>query len=418
MAKKQNQLPEKLVQAVEQSGIELNVAEKIASEYAPFMIKAQEIASGLKGLKKEVAEDAVKAKRIRIDLGKIPAPCAEVKKAHKEKLLVQTRFIDGLFNTVEGYVRLSQEEAKEIELHQERIEEQRIAGIQKEREEELSTYEMEMIPTNLGSMDVVVWEALKQGVIMNFQEKEKAREVAKLESIRVERQLELSKYGEVVGLTIDTTEEEYATLLVDAKEAKKKADLLVKQQAEENKKLKEKEEKRSEREKIALPLSFHIENYSTIFDKSDEEFDAIIKAAQEKQKAKQDEQKKINEMNFRIQQIAPYQEFITKPQKPEYWKDLSEEKYREIYDALVAKKKAKDDAVTKALEDAKRIKDEQLAKEKAEKELKESSRENRLNLWIESMEVAPPEGLESDIVVKEIMEKFNGFKGWAKKQIV
>lgn len=68
---KESTLPAEIKNQVQNSGMELSVAESIASYYATFMTQAQEQSNLLKGLSHEKEEDVVTAKRIRLDLSKI-----------------------------------------------------------------------------------------------------------------------------------------------------------------------------------------------------------------------------------------------------------------------------------------------------------------------------------------------------------
>ena len=133
-------LPAPLKQAVEESGIALSRAEKIASNYAPFFAEMTLLGNKLKGLSAKKPEDVAAAKRIRIDLGHICVEAGKQKKADKDKLLVATRYIDGLYNTVNGFGRLTQGEAEEIEKHAQRELEAKQKKASEKREKEMIKY--------------------------------------------------------------------------------------------------------------------------------------------------------------------------------------------------------------------------------------------------------------------------------------
>lgn len=107
-------IPAQLLETVENSGLELSKAERYAVGYAPLMGEVIEQAALLKGLDKTSVEDAAKAKRVSLDLGKICSRLVDKKKQDKELILVETRLIDGLFNVAESTARLTQAEANFI----------------------------------------------------------------------------------------------------------------------------------------------------------------------------------------------------------------------------------------------------------------------------------------------------------------
>lgn len=167
-------LPVKINEVIKNSNItDLTKAEEIASHYAPFLGEVSEQIKLLKKLKKGNAEDAEKAKRIRLDLGKICSRTGDLKKKDKEFLLIQTRFVDALFNTVEGAARITQEEAKEIENHFELIEQERIEKLFVERNDKLLVFmsDGDIVPANLGEMPEEQWKIYLKGAETGFEEK-------------------------------------------------------------------------------------------------------------------------------------------------------------------------------------------------------------------------------------------------------
>lgn len=195
-------LPEAISSEIAKHNVDMTKAEAIASAYVPFMSESQELASELKVLTKGVETDVPKAKEIRIKLGHIASRVEEQKKKDKADLLIQTRFIDGLFNTVNGYCRLTQSEAKEIEDHFKNLELARIAKIQEEREAELAKYDMAGFPS-LGEMTEEVWNNFIAGTKSNYELKVAAEKKAeeerieqeRLNALRSERRLIIAPYG-------------------------------------------------------------------------------------------------------------------------------------------------------------------------------------------------------------------------------
>ena len=187
-----NTLPVKIKEVVELSKIEdLTKAEKIAFSYAPLMNEVTEQGDLIKQLKIGNEEDVEKAKRIKLDLGKICSRASQQKTIDKEIVLLESRFIDALFNTVNGAARLNQEEAKEIEQHFANIEKQRIDQLQLDREIEIRKYSdvTIIIPDFLGAMDNDTWVNYLAGNKVNYETKieaEKAAEKKRIEAAEKE----------------------------------------------------------------------------------------------------------------------------------------------------------------------------------------------------------------------------------------
>lgn len=173
-----------LHEVVQSSKIELTKAEAIAANYAPILAEVQAQMHLVKTLVKGEATHVEKAKRVRIDLGRIASKAAAQKKADKDDLLLQTRFIDALFNTVEGAARITQNEAKEIEEHFERLEAERKAALRAERWAALSEF-MEHEPVGLDSMEQPVFDNLLSGAKFAHEAKLKAEQEAEAERLRL-----------------------------------------------------------------------------------------------------------------------------------------------------------------------------------------------------------------------------------------
>ena len=174
------QLPAKIAEAIEQSGIELSKAESIAANYAPFMNAVSQQAAIVKALKKGDIDDLEKAKRARIDLGKICSKAEAQKKIDKESVLREGRFIDAIFNTVDGYGRMTQADAKEIETHFEKLEAERVEKLRSERLASLLPFEG-VEPARIGEMTTEEWSFYLSGVELAYKTRLEAEAKAKAE---------------------------------------------------------------------------------------------------------------------------------------------------------------------------------------------------------------------------------------------
>lgn len=179
---------------------DLTKAERIASGYAPFMIEAQEHANILKKLVKGNVEDVEKAKRIRLDIGKLCSRKDDQKKKDKELILVETRFIDALSNTVEGFARLTQQGAKDIEDHFENIEKERLAALQIERVDMIRLYVEDAENMSLSTMEDEVFEAYLATKKKQYEDRLEAEKLAEQQRIEAEKKAEAERVAEAKRL--------------------------------------------------------------------------------------------------------------------------------------------------------------------------------------------------------------------------
>jgi len=237
-----------LQEVIQQSNVsDLSKAEQIALNYAPMFEMVNEQTAILKTLEKGNKDHVAQAKRIRIDLGKIASSAEKQKKTDKDQILLEGRFIDALFNTVNGAARLTQNEAKEIEDYFEVQEQLRIEKLKAERWETIQNF-TEFMPSGIESMTDEVFEAFKNG--LEAQHNAKIEAERKAEEDRIEREKKEAAEREAQRL-------ENERLKRDAEikererlaEAKKQADILAKQKAEADAKLKSEREAREKIEK-------------------------------------------------------------------------------------------------------------------------------------------------------------------------
>ena len=257
-----NQFPAQIKYQVEKSGMEMSIAEKIASNYATFMTEAQLQAHLLKDLSFDNEEDVATAKRIRIDLGKICSSVAKRKKEDKDVLLLQTRYIDGLFKAVEGFARLSQKDAEAIEKHAERIENEKLDDLEMKRNEKLVKFEIDPSTVDTRNMSNEVWQIYIKGVHDQYTQRRQAE--LKAEAIRIEEErktkifedrlkelLPFSSFIDINKFTVDSSDQDFETLTLLAKKLQKEAVQEQKEREKENQRLKKEAEERIEAEKKA-----------------------------------------------------------------------------------------------------------------------------------------------------------------------
>jgi colicin import membrane protein len=163
------------------------------------------------------------------------------------------------------------------------------------------------------------------------------------------------------------------------------------------------------------------------------------KIAEEKAKQEAIEAQKLE--NEKLKKEAEILEKELKAEKDKADAELAEQKRVADLEAkkqadLLAKQKAESDAILKKEQEAKakleaelkaKADAEALAKKKAEDENKaklaaelkaaKAPKKEKLNIWINSLNLVSPLNLENDETVLEISEKFEAFKKWAKSKV-
>jgi len=256
-------LPAVLEQSAQESGLELSKAQAIAVNYVPFMEQAQAEAEKLKDLEIGNPEHVATAKRIRIDLGKICSHLKTRKDTDKAIIKIEDRYIMGLFNSVEGFARLTQKDAEEIEKHAEKLVAIERENLKAERCGILAALDVDGSAINVEHMTPEVWENYLNGVKLNHQAKKEAEE--KSEAERVEKQRKAILYTERKAqlLTIwdhvkedhksadfgELPDDQFKIILNESKEAKQAHDKAQEETRLENERLKKEAEEKEKKAK-------------------------------------------------------------------------------------------------------------------------------------------------------------------------
>lgn len=315
MSEEKKNLPVQIKEVIEKSQIkDLTKAQRIALRYVPLMQEVNEFADQLKKLQKGKKEDVPEARKIRRALGKTCSSVAELKKEDKANIIIEQRYIDGLFKTVEGAGRLTQLEAKEHETYFEKLEE------------------------------------------------------AKREKIRIERIAELEKYGDIVGIgdVSEMSEDVWSNFLQGTKTNYENR-IAAEKKAEEERLEKERLEKlKNERElKLKIYWPFVPDDHPPFEKLSISEWEDFLAEMENAKEAWDKKQEEIRIENERLKKEADERE---KKAKQEAAKRAKEEQERKALELEKEKARQAEEARIKAIADAK-IKAEQEAKEQLEKEL-------------------------------------------------
>lgn len=378
-----NNLPVKIKEQIQSSGMtNLSRAQEIAINYAPYLQQIDEQAEIVKGLKKGNPEHVTIAKRARLDIGKICSAVGERKKEDKQTILIAGRFIDGLYNTVNGAGRLTQGEAKEIEDHAEMIEKAKKDKLRAKREKEISEFDVNPGTGDIADMSDEVWkyyiDGLKNDRDIRVAEEEKAErekiEAQKKQDLfyaRRKKLIQFSQFNIQNELTIETTEKDFIAIVEKGEKLKAEFQADQKRIKAENEKLKKERE-----EKII----------------------ADEKAEIERQRLAKIEQDKRD----KIEQERQAKAKIEREEKEQIWKEL----------------KAKSEAERKRKQaEVDRTKSEAEAKRKAEL----APDKERMTKWIADMTIIDivndRMSKESVLMASEIIDKFNAFKKWATEKV-
>lgn len=251
------------------SKIEATKAQNHAMAFAPSMQKYHEIASKLSELNREnpSADDAKIARRARLDLVPIRTAAGIIKDDRKAMLITEANLIQSLYNVVKNTCELTEAEFLEIEKHQERKEAAEREKLKQARIEKLAKFEIETEFIDLAAMTEEQFTKFYNGQKLAFETKKEQEKQAELDRIEAEKKAELSRkrsleltpyYGFYNANDLDLgtiSQDDYLSLLNEAKtakEAKEKADEETRLENERLKKEAEQREKQLEAERKKL----------------------------------------------------------------------------------------------------------------------------------------------------------------------
>lgn len=282
--------------------IEKSKAEQIKATFEPMAEMLAEfedafnsiIIESQEGITKEVTE---KARRLRIDIGRVRIETEKLRKEQKEEYLRAGKAIDGVSNILKWAVSDKENKLKEIENYFEIQEKKRRDELQKQRVEQLSPYVDDATERILSEMDEDVWEAFLAKKKKEHEDRIDAEKKAEQERIeRAKREAEererIRKENE--RLKKEAEEREKLAKIEAAKRAKEEAARLAKEKAERHAR---EEKERKEREAFEAKLRAEREAREKIEREERakrEKLEAELRAkAEAEQKAKEAEEARI-----------------------------------------------------------------------------------------------------------------------------
>lgn len=185
------------LESAELQGIELSKAQQIKAVFDPMSAMLLKFEDDFNKIVEEskveiTKEVTVKAKKLRINIGKVRIATEKTRKDQKEEYLRAGKAIDGVANIVKWAVTDKEEKLEAIEKHFELLEQQRIESLQKEREQDLSQY-VDIIPSDLGTMKDDVWQAYIDTKKRQHEERIEAEKKAEEERVERERRITLHR---------------------------------------------------------------------------------------------------------------------------------------------------------------------------------------------------------------------------------
>lgn len=317
-----------MVQEKEQlSGLTETKAKQLKELFDPMMNNLVEVEKDFnKIVELEMKpETCVLAKRMRLDISKIRISADKVRKDQKAEYLRAGNAIQGIYNIIKLAVVSKEEKLKDIELHYERIEEEKKKQLQIDRQEELLKYESDGEFVDLGNMPDDVWNNYFTGVKNNYEAVKEAER--KTEADRIEAERKEAEEREKMRL-------ENERLKVEAEKVEKKRiaeqKKLDKEKAIQEEKLKAEREKAEAEKRIQNEIIKKEREAKIKLEREIEEKEAErLRVEKEKSDRVKAEQKKANNApdKEKLNKLISYMEDIGKGLKGEEAKNIVREAY-------------------------------------------------------------------------------------------
>lgn len=375
-------------------GIEESKAKEISAQFKPMLDKMVELEDEYNKILKlsiDDVETSEKAKELRLKYVKVRTGTALIHKEQKSFYLQAGRFVDGWKNAQLFASQGKEQQLSEIENYQENLEIERIKKLNEERTSLISKYIEDFELINFGIMQNDVWDAYYSTKKKAHEDKIQAEKDAEIKHIAEQKRIEQERIAKE-----KKEREERERLKKENKRLEKEREEQIKKEEKERKKRKERELIEQKRAKELQPYIVFIRDYNKLISSTDEKYklefhDIKLGAEQQweydrKEQIKKHKSEQEREEKQRLDKI--HRDKLESQLKAK--KDTEEKLERE---RIVAENKAKKDA-------------EKLAKAPIKKQM---------NIWINTLTVGSPPKLND--TVKDIIDKFEAFKDWAKIQI-
>ena len=179
-----------LVLLVQNSGIEKTKAQSVLDAFIGFFNEAAEWEAKAKALiitDISQTHEMKMAREGRLQLKEIRVAAEKTKKKLKENILLEGRFIDSIYNLIEGVIKPIENDLLEKEKFVERKEQARKEAIKNARLEKLAPYNIDTSFYNLAEMPDNVFEQLLENTRTAYEAKLEAERKAEAERIAREK---------------------------------------------------------------------------------------------------------------------------------------------------------------------------------------------------------------------------------------
>jgi len=172
--------------------IEKSKAEKIKATFEPMAKMLLEFEKAFSEVtseaEKEITKDVtIKAKRLRIDIGRVRIETGKLKDKQKEYIKLEDRAIMGVHNVLVWAVKEKEDKLKDIENFFEIQEQKRLEKLQTERVNKLMKYVEDAEERNLSGMDSDVWDAYFAAKKKEYNDQIAAEKQAEIDRIAKDR---------------------------------------------------------------------------------------------------------------------------------------------------------------------------------------------------------------------------------------
>lgn len=182
--------PEALVAIVANSGIEKTKAQTVLASFTQYFEEAAKWEQQTAGL---VITDVSQTKEMklaregRLQLKEIRVNAEKTRKKLKENIVIEGRFIDSIYNLIEGVTKPLETELLEKEQFVERQEAARIEAVRSSRAEALAVYEVDTSFYDLGNMPEASYAQLLENSRIAAESRAQAQRKAEEERIAAEK---------------------------------------------------------------------------------------------------------------------------------------------------------------------------------------------------------------------------------------
>lgn len=198
-------------------GIQESKAKDISDMFTPMLDEMVELEKEYNVIINEAMTPVLcdKAKALRTKYVKVRTSTAKIHQELKSFYLKGGRFVDGWKNAQIMASEGIENNLAKIEKHYEILEKERIDKLQTERHAQLSAYELEVVPENLGEMPDSVWGNFLIGAKTSCELKKEAEEKAQKEAEEKERKEKIKNTRLIETASLSKFIPKYETLVLE-----------------------------------------------------------------------------------------------------------------------------------------------------------------------------------------------------------